>query len=162
MDNDDPNIFLFHLRQAVPLIIEGADLRMGRRYDAEYFASSLAGRPVITIDCRSGDTREELAEDFFKAFGSPHRHELRKVKVCPWLVRIWILYSTVAQDFPPENAFTEVLTDLQEDLHQVWPAANWTRPNGAHNIAAHFPTNSDGQKPDLGRCACSAMIAVMI
>lgn len=81
IENDDPTVFSRHLRHGIPLVIDGAGLRMSRRYDAAYFAHALRGRKVTTIDCETGDPREELAEDFFGAFGSPDNEELRKIKV---------------------------------------------------------------------------------
>lgn len=54
------------------------------------------------------------------------------------------------QDFPPRDAFKDVLEPVAQDLDQSWPFRSYVAATGVLNLMARFIINDGVPKSDVG------------
>lgn len=57
------------------------------------------------------------------------------------------------QDFPPQDAFKNVLGPMADDLDRCWPFRDYVATTGALNLMSRFPINEGVPKSDIGAYA---------
>jgi [histone H3]-dimethyl-L-lysine9 demethylase len=68
-----------------------------------------------------------------------------------------VVLTDTLQDWPPSSDFKTTFPNLYEDFSRAVPVPNYTRRDGALNIASHFPTNTIA--PDIGPKMYNAFVS---
>ncbi|KIJ32351.1 hypothetical protein M422DRAFT_184660 [Sphaerobolus stellatus SS14] len=115
-----------------PLVVSDLLDNFSIRWTPQYFVDNFGHNKCLILDCHTDENKSVLVENFFSQFG---RYTGRN--------KCWKL-----KDWPPSSDFSQTFPELFDDFSAAVPVPNYTRRDGSHNIASHFPANTIA--PDLG------------
>ncbi|KAF8579060.1 hypothetical protein K439DRAFT_1360417 [Ramaria rubella] len=98
----------------------------------DYFIQNFDESKCLILECHTDENKIISVGEFFSQFG------LYEGRTKCWKLKDW----------PPSSDFKTTFPDLFEDFSRAVPVPNYTRRDGALNIASHFPTNTVA--PDIG------------
>ncbi|KIJ24295.1 hypothetical protein M422DRAFT_39224, partial [Sphaerobolus stellatus SS14] len=115
-----------------PLVVSDLLDNFSIRWTPQYFVDNFGHNKCLILDCHTDENKSVLVENFFSQFGKyTGRNKCWKLK-----------------DWPPSSDFSQTFPELFDDFSAAVPVPNYTRRDGSHNIASHFPSNTIA--PDLG------------
>ncbi|KAI5122159.1 hypothetical protein M0805_007058 [Coniferiporia weirii] len=125
-------VFAAQWARGTPLVVTGLLNRFALRWTPDYFIKTYGPQPCIILECQTDSNKKVTVGEFFSCFGKYEgRSECWKLK-----------------DWPPSADFKTVFPELYDDFSRAVPIPNYSRRDGAMNIASHFPINTIA--PDLG------------
>lgn len=153
-DRDIWRIFNDSMRLGRPMVITESTRGMPD-FDFEYLRTALGSTMITLVSIDDPEVMEEReAGSFFQSIlsGNPDANKW-KIKV-GYIQFMVVAYShvryTYHQDFPPKNAFKDVLEPVAQWLDRGWPFQAMVATNGPLNLMSHFPCNPGVPKSDLG------------
>ncbi|KDQ49873.1 hypothetical protein JAAARDRAFT_89483, partial [Jaapia argillacea MUCL 33604] len=131
-----------------PLIVTGLDRQFQLPWSPQYFIDHFGSQVCEIVDCGTDETQRSTVKEFFLGFSKDPDSvvDCMKLKVLHKLSEPTL--SDTSQDWPPSATFQTTFPSLHEDFIRAVPFADYTRPDGCHNLAAHFPLNA--LRSDLG------------
>jgi lysine-specific demethylase 3 len=136
-----------------PIIITGVSDNLECDWSPSSFARAFRKLDCHVQECLSGVHRSMKVSDFFETFGqySPQREGARNLMVrfsaadSPWIP---VSDAFSEQDWPSNIDLAEWQPDLFQDIMTNIPLPDFTRRNGALNLASRIPPGSNN--PVLG------------
>ena len=128
--------------QGVPIVVTGVGSHLQGSWTSEYFINRFGEHTINLVDCDTELTQQSTVADIFTDFGKDCGHS----QVLELTVSVFILcYSS--WDCPKCRSQDES-PELFKSFWDIIPFEDFSRLDGALNMAAHFPVNSVA--PDLG------------